>query len=413
MKKTIGILIVLAIFLAGFNASAIAGYDAEVIHWWVSGGESDALQVIIDEFESRGNNWIDTPVKDSYHAKTAAISRLFSGNPPTVVQWHVGVMIKDLYEEGLLGDVNAIAQTEQWQQVLPAVIWDYIYIHDKVVVVPATLHGQNWLWANQKVLDACGLNMPGTWDEFKTALSIAREKGYIPLALGGQAWQENLLFHCVAVAIGGPDFYLNAFVDHDPKTLSSDTMVKIFKSFIELRPFTDKDSPGRGWSETAALLINEKAAFQVMGDWAKGEFIKAGLTPGKEIGCALCPGTENSYLAVSDAFAMVAVKDDSALKAQARIASIIMDPDVQKRFNLKKGSVPVRSDVSLDGFDACAKLAIQTLKTGRVLPSMNMGNPALVASAMVGVIHNFWNNPAPDPEHATRELAAAIKEARF
>ncbi len=394
-------------------SSASAKYDAEVIHWWVSGGEAEALKVLIDEFEGKGNKWIDTPVKDSYHAKTAALSRLFSGNPPTIVQWHVGVMIKDLYEEGLLGDVNALAQQQGWEKVLPEIIWDLINVNGKVVVVPTTLHGSNWLWGNKKVLEQCNVTMPKTWAEFRKSAVIIKKAGFIPLALGGQAWQENILFHNVVISVGGADFYRKAFVQKDLATLNSPMMVKAFREFASLKPFVDDKSPGRGWSETTDLVIKGKAAFQVMGDWAKGEFLKAGLTAGKEIACDLCPGTQGNYLVGSDAFAMVALKDPEALKAQAELAQIAMDPDVQRRFNLKKGAVPPRTDVSLEGFDECAKLGIKTIRDGNVLPNLNMANPSVIASAVLDVVHAFWNNPELDPKKAAADLAAAVREASF
>ena len=40
------------------------------------------------------------------------------------------------------------------------------------------------------------------------------------------------------------------------------------------------------------MVITGKAAMQVMGDWAKGEFIAAGLTAGKEYGCVILGGDE-------------------------------------------------------------------------------------------------------------------------
>ncbi len=84
--------------------------QAEVIHWWVSGGESAAIQTAIEAYENRGYKWINTPVEDSYNAKSAAISRMLDGNPPAMVQWQAGVALKELYQEGLLRDRNQLAK---------------------------------------------------------------------------------------------------------------------------------------------------------------------------------------------------------------------------------------------------------------------------------------------------------------
>ena len=38
-------------------------------------------------------------------------------------------------------------------------------------------------------------------------------------------------------------------------------------------------------------MIQGKAGMQFMGDWAKGEFTAAGLTPGKDYGCTVLGDT--------------------------------------------------------------------------------------------------------------------------
>ena len=62
-----------------------------------------------------------------------------------------------------------------------------------------------------------------------------------------------------------------------------------FKSVAEtygkLRGYVDPGAPGRNWNDATSLVIQGKAGMQVMGDWAKGEFIAAGQTAGKEYGC--------------------------------------------------------------------------------------------------------------------------------
>ena len=39
-----------------------AAPTAEVLHWWTSGGEAKALQVLKDDFAKEGGVWLDMPV---------------------------------------------------------------------------------------------------------------------------------------------------------------------------------------------------------------------------------------------------------------------------------------------------------------------------------------------------------------
>jgi glucose/mannose transport system substrate-binding protein len=414
LRRIIFTAFVALVCLAWTAAPSQAQLKAEVIHWWISGGEAAALQVIIDEFASQGNTLVDTPVKTSYQAKSAAMSRTFAGNPPTVVQWHTGATIRELYKNKLLRDISSLARAEGWEKALPEVVWRYANVDGKLVVVPLTLHGVNWIWASKKVLDQCGLSIPKTWPEFKHALSVIKQNGFIPLALGGQAWQENILFLSVLVAVGGGDFYRETIERHDPKALSGPTMAKVLKEFISLKPFVDIKSPDRSWNQTTKLLINDQAAFQIMGDWAKAEFFQAGKKLNQHFLAALTPGTAPYYIAVSDCFAMIAVKEDQTIKAQKALAQIIMDPEVQRRFNILKGSIPPRLDAPKEGFDAAALLAMEAIKDdNNVLAGINMANTELQASAILDVIHKFWNSPDPDPEKAAQDLAKSLKETDF
>ena len=50
------------IFAISTVSTAMAGGEAEVLHWWTSGGEAKALQVLKDDFAKKGGTWKDMPV---------------------------------------------------------------------------------------------------------------------------------------------------------------------------------------------------------------------------------------------------------------------------------------------------------------------------------------------------------------
>jgi glucose/mannose transport system substrate-binding protein len=405
--------IMLAAVVWAFSTPAGADQtSAEVIHWWVSGGEATALQVVIDEFEDRGHEWVDTPVESSYPAKTAAMSRLFEGRPVTAMQWHVGPSLGDLYQEGLIHGVGDLAQQQGWRDVLPESIWRYVVVDGELVAAPLTLHGTNWCFANAAVLDRLGLAMPEDLDGFYAALEACREADIIPLAVGGQPWQVNILFIDLLLAVGGPELYEGVVVEHAPEVMAGSLVAETFRHLARLRAYTDPDSPDRSWDATAKLIAEGRAGFYLMGDWAKAEFLLAGLEPGGDIACGLAPGTAPAYLAVADAFAMVRIEDPEAGTAQRALAEVLMDPEVQARFNRIKGAIPPRLDAPVEGFDACARMAMDLVRgEGTVLPGVNMANREIVTSAMLGVVMDFWNDPAADPDAAARRLAAAVAEA--
>lgn len=406
--------VVAVAFLFLSCVSVFAQNQAEVIHWWVSGGERAALQTVIDAFQKNGNEWIDTPVESSYYAKTAAISRILDGKPPTAVQWQAGVSLKELYNEGLFRNINELARKERWRDVLPEAIWDNITVDGDIIALPMTLHGSNWIWANKKILDEVGIDMPKSWDEFLQYAPRIKEAGYYPLAIGGQPWQERALFLPVVLGVGGAKLYEEALVHHKPEALGSPGMKKAFETFRALQQFTDPESPGRNWSETTKLVIEGKAAFQVMGDWVKGEFFQAGKKPDIDFVCAFSPGSEGAYILVSDTFAMGNVKDETMQQAQAALAITIMDKDVQSSFNLLKGSIPPRLDAPVTDFDKCAQIAMSAVTVkGSTYPGFNMANNGLMASAIMSVITLFWDTPDLSPDEATKMLVEAVEKSKL
>jgi glucose/mannose transport system substrate-binding protein len=180
-------------------------------------------------------------------------------------------------------------------------------------------------------------------------------------------------FEAVALGVGGADFYKKALVQLDPATLKSATMEKVLDTYKRIKPYTDKNAAGRDWNLATAMVIKGEAGMQIMGDWAKGEFVAAGKVPGKDFVCVAAPGTAKSFTFNVDSFAMFKLKNDANVKAQKDLAAAIMSTDFQETFSLNKGSIPVRLAMKMDKFDDCAKLSsadfVATAKTGSLVPS--------------------------------------------
>jgi glucose/mannose transport system substrate-binding protein len=237
--------------------------------------------------------------------------------------------------------------------------------------------------------------------------------GKVAVAHGGQAWQDATIFDAVAMSTGGPEFYQKAFIDLDPDTLGSDTMTEVFERMSVIRGYVDDNFSGRDWNLASAMVINGDAAFQFMGDWAKGEFLNAGKVPDEDFLCFRFPGTEDQVTFNTDQFA-VFKQGDSLTPEQTAFAEAVESPEFQIAFNVVKGSVPARTDVSVESFDACGQKAYEQLKaasaSGNLFGSMAHGhaNPASVKNAMYDVITAQFNGEY-DAATATGEMVSAVE----
>ncbi|MDW5375448.1 ABC transporter substrate-binding protein [Halomonas sp. HP20-15] len=393
--------------------------EIEVLHWWTSGGEAKAANMLKEKLEAKGHTWKDFAVAggggDS--AMTVLKSRAISGNPPAVAQIK-GPLIQEWGDMGFLGNIDQIAKEENWDSFLTPQLAADDKVDGHYAAVPVNIHRINWLWANPEVLEKAGIDgLPATWDEFFADAKKIREAGFIPLAHGGQPWQDATVFEVVMMGIGGADFYRKAFVELDPEALTSDTMIESLKTFKKLRETMDPNIAGRDWNEATSMVINGEAAMQIMGDWAKGEFTAAGLTAGEDYLCEAAPMTEHMFSYNVDSFAMFKVDDGGKQQAQRDLASLILSKDFQSTFNKAKGSIPVRLDVPLEGFDKCAqesRKAFDAASEGNgLVPSLahGMAVSASVQGAVFDVITNFFNDPGMKAETAAERLASAVRAA--
>ncbi|MGI3186928.1 ABC transporter substrate-binding protein [Nioella aestuarii] len=399
------------------SAGLAAADDVEVLHWWTSGGEAAALNVLREDLAGQGIGWQDMPVAGGggTQAMTVLRARVTAGNAPTAVQM-LGFDILDWAAEGALANLNDIAAANNWDEVVPEALQGFATYDGEWVAAPVNVHSTNWVWANAGILEELGIEQPGTWDEFVAAMQAAQDAGYVALAHGGQAWQEATIFDSVVMATGGPDFYQAAMIDLDEEALGSDTMVEVFDRMAVLRGFVDDNFSGRDWNLATAMVINGEAAFQVMGDWAKGEFLNAGQTPGEDFQCFRFPGTQDQVIFNADQFAMFDQGGEVSAQ-QAALAEAILSPSFQIAFNRVKGSVPARTDLDVSELDACGQQGYVELQaasaSGNLFGSFAHGHasPAAVKNAIYDVVTAHFNGEY-DSAAAVEELVLAVSIAQ-
>jgi glucose/mannose transport system substrate-binding protein len=405
----------LALAAAGLLTATLAqAGEVEVLHWWTSGGEAKAAAELKASMQKQGHTWKDFAVAGGGGdaAMTVLKSRLVSGNPPAAAQ----IKGPQIQEYGTMAaNLDAVARANKWDELLPVAISTGLKYKNSYVAVPVNVHRVNWLWTSPDAFKKANAKVPTTWDEFFVAAEALKKAGIIPVAHGGQPWQDFTTFESVALGVGGADFYKKALVQLDPGTLKSATMTKVLETFRKVKGYTDKNAAGRDWNLATAMVIKGEAGMQLMGDWAKGEFIAAGKKPGTDFGCYAAPGSAKSFTYNVDSFVMFKLKDDNNTKAQMDLAAAIMSPEFQEVFNLNKGSIPVRMGMNLDKFDACAKTSaadfMASAKGGTLVPSIahEMAVSAAAKGGIQDVVTQFWNDDKMTVAQAAERIAAAAK----
>ena len=396
----------------------------EVVHWWTSGGEAKAVDVLKKLIEKDGYTWQDSAVAGGGGAAAMTVlkTRAVSGNPPSAAQIK-GPDLQEWGALGLLSNLDKVSTENKWDTLLSKTVSDTMKYDGHYVAVPVNIHRVNWLWINPEVFKKAGIDKaPTTLDELYAAGDKLKAAGFIPLAHGGQPWQDSTVFENLVLSVMGPQGYKKALIDLDESALTGPQMADVFTQLKKLQGYMDPDGTGQDWNLEAAKVINGKAGMQIMGDWAKSEWSAAGKKAGTDYECVPFPGTKGSFTYNIDSLAMfkLAKKNDTPgnIAAQNDVAKVALEPEFQYVFNQNKGSIPVRNDLDMSKFDSCGQASAKDFdeagKTGGQLPSMahNMATSLAVQGAIFDTVSNFISDKSADPASAGKKLYSAIKSAQ-
>lgn len=406
-----------AVALGAAVAHPARAGELEVLHWYTSPGESRAIKAVADAFgEGGGHKWVDTAIAGGPGpGLQLTMSRIAAGDPPGAIQVSIGSRLRSLAEQGLLGDISDVAKQGNWTAVLPQTVSSRLTYSGKVVAVPLLVHGANWMWFNRKALERAKVAEPKNWDELMVAAEKLKAAGILPFATSSQSWQVSWLFTQILAGVGGRAVY-EQYAAGDKAAFQSPAMLKSIEILQKIRSYADDSAANRAWNANANLVLNEKAAFFLMGDFAKPELAGGGKSPsptGGDVGCMLTPGTSDFYMIVSDSLAMPAGVKGDVPNEQKHLARVVMSPKVQRQFALAKGSLPARTDVDLDGFDDCAKLGHKALtRPNGSVPATAMAFTTEVNGAVNDVLAKFWSQPTVAPKQLAESLYAAIERAK-
>ncbi len=403
---------VLAATTALCAATAANATDLEVTHWWTSGGEAAAVAEFAKAFDATGNKWVDGAIAGSGGtARPIMISRITGGDPMGATQFNHGRQAEELVEAGLMRDLTDIAEAEKWREIVrPSSLLDSCTLDGHIYCVPVNIHSQQWLWLNNSVFEKAGLAVPTNWDEFAAAAPKLEEAGIVPLAMGQQPWQTTLAFQVLLVALSGPDAYTKIFGGKDAALASGPEIAKVFQAAATARDMA-KDSNVQNWNDATNMVITGKAAGQIMGDWAQGEFQVANQVAGKDYSCLPGLGVNEVIMTGGDAFYFPKVDDAAVTEAQGVLAKVMLSPETQVAFNLKKGSLPVRGDVDLNAANDCMKKGLDILAKGNIIQSPDQLMSADSLTQVNDLFVEFFNTPSMTAEDAQARFVSIVEEA--
>ncbi|MBV9644871.1 MAG: extracellular solute-binding protein [Verrucomicrobia bacterium] len=396
-------------FARKFVESALT--KLEVFSWWTSGSEVAALNALFDNYKKLypGVGVINATVAGGGGSAARPIlqTRLAVGNPPDTWQSHPGWELLSQYvEPNYCEPVTDLYQSAGWDKIIPKPLIEMLTKDGKTYAVLTGVHHGNVLWYNKKLLDQNGIKVGEkiTFDEFFAACDKLKAAGISALGVGDSGiWASAQLFENTLLGVVGPEGWTDLF---SGKMKWDDPKVKqAMQYFAKMQDYLNPDHASLTWDQAVEEVMRGKVAFTSMGDWADGEFIKAGMKEQEDFGWVNHPGTDGSFIIVADGFTLA--KGAPHKDATSAWLKSIGSKEAQEAFNPLKGSIPARTDVDKSKFDSYHQWSMKEFASDKLLPSCVHGEaaPPAFQEALNEAITSFMRDKNTD------KLATALVQA--
>ncbi len=386
------------------SAKELSG-QLEIFSWW-AGDEGPALQALIDLY-SKANPKVEVVNAtvtggSGVNAKAVLKTRMLGGEPPDSFQVHAGQeLIGTWVKAERMEDLTFLFKEQGLMDAFPEGLVKLIGTDTGIWSMPVNIHRSNVVWYVPGNLEKWGIKPPSSWDEFFAAAPKLKENGIVPLALA-QNWTANHLWESVALAAVGADNWDALW--SGKLAFDSPEGVKAWELFGKVLEYTNDDASSLSWQQATDMVVDGRAAFNVMGDWAAGYLSTTKkLVPGKGFGWSASFGTGGHFMFLADSFGL----PNGAPNRDNVIAwlSLLGSKEGSDAFNPLKGSISARTDSDLSKYNDYAKSA-----------SADFGKDRIVGSLAHGVTANegFMNDFASVMEMflKSRNAAAAANAAQ-
>lgn len=346
-----------------------------IYHWWTAGGEREAIDDLFRTFNEKYPDIeiVDNPIPGGggITLRTVLMGLLAAGMPPDTFQSLSGADLKMYIDGGYIQPVDDVWADLKLEEAYPAVVAKMCKLEGHYYGVPMNAHRANWLFFNKPLFDELGLTPPKSVDELLAVCKTIKEKKpeVAPISIGTrEKWPAVFLFDVILLGVGGPDLYEKYYTGQIDVTTEPKFRETVEK-FAALVPYLYPYHGSKTWSEIIAPMVEGEAAMMVIGDFALGFLAAAGYEYGVDWDAVAFPKEpEEVFLMIVDTYTLPtkAKNPDIAKLWLAHLG----DPEVQRSFNIIKGSLAIHKDVPSDVYPEAVRIqGAKDFKTVRIVPS--------------------------------------------
>ena len=305
MKKIVVLLSSLIFFSAGINA--------ETLRILAEAGDESTLTRAAAQFEAANPGvTIDASYLGWDDFMATIKLKLADNNPPDLAHGNQGFTVDGtLVQNGLIISLEKYADQYGWKDLFAdGALAEFMWSDDGSTWGSGNLYGINpvaedlIVYYNKSKLNALGLSVPNSFEDFENALATSKAAGELPIILGGaDGWP---IIHVWGIIDG-------AFVDpnhtrgwiFDPKNFEFNTPSRMdaAKKLADMAAagYFGSDSLGIGYDDANAMFINGDGVFNLTGTWMTAQ-LDEGM--GDNVGAFAMPTSGGSSVGGGGSFAL-------------------------------------------------------------------------------------------------------------
>ena len=305
MKKIVVLLSSLIFFSTGINA--------ETLRILAESGDEATLTRATAQFEAANPGvTIDASYLGWDDFMATIKLKLADNNPPDLAHGNQGFTVDGtLVQNGLIISLEKYADQYGWKDLFAdGALAEFMWSDDGSTWGSGSLFGVSpvaedvIVFYNKSKLDALGLSVPNSFEDFENALAVSKDAGELPIILGGaDGWP---IIHVWGIIDG-------AFVDpnhtrgwiFDPKNFEFNTPSRMdaAKKLADMAAagYFGSDSLGVGYDDANAMFINGDGVFNLTGTWMTAQ-LDEGM--GDNVGAFAMPTSGGKSVAGGGSFAL-------------------------------------------------------------------------------------------------------------
>ncbi|MBV0903516.1 ABC transporter substrate-binding protein [Haloarcula salina] len=375
-----------------YNSTAL-----EVLHPWTGGGGQNAINAVIEGFHEEYPD-IETDIRGVGATANVQLNqmvnqRLANQDPPAAFNAWPGAHLTQFMQSSrqLLGDITeSVWQHDDMEGAFVDEAKELSRFDGRYVTVPIGSHRLNNLFFNLDVIESAGVT-PEDVESPGDLIPLMEEVEANTDAVGMAQSMVNAntqlqLWAAIHLGMHGYQSYMD-LINGEGDLQSVTESVEMTSRYAE---FFNEDASTVSPPSANQKIMNGEAGFYHQGNWMAGGYNANDLTYGEDWGWIAFPGTSNMYTLHMDAF--VYPNNNPAPEKAIRWHRYVGSKEAQVNFNKHKGSIPLRTDVSMEEFGPFLTETMEDFRNIEYRPPTLAHGLAVAPTTLVNLREVFSSN---------------------